>query len=263
MSLPAAVSTNHRADTIDAYQKCIERVIAHMKSHLDQPLDLDELAQIAAMSKFHMVRVFDELTFTTPHHFLACLRMQRAKEMLLEPDTAITEVCNAVGYSSLGTFSKTFSNLVGLSPAEFRKMPRRLTLTQFATAVWNFLASDRKVSGPAIEGRIDAPKRPNGFIFVGTFTGGVPQGIPFSGTVMVKPGFFRIKKPKESEFHLMAVLIPFSAKLGAMIANLPVGLVASKRLNLEKPGHDDPNLRLRPIRATDPPIVLALPPLLK
>ena len=97
-------------------------------------MDLDHLAHIAAISKFHLVRVFDEITGTTPHHFVACLRMQRAKELLLKPDASITEVCLEVGYASLGTFSKTFSALVGVSPQQFRALPKRLTLAQFARA---------------------------------------------------------------------------------------------------------------------------------
>ena len=233
-----------------------------MKQHLEEPLDLDHLAHIAAISKFHLVRVFDEITGTTPHHFLACLRMQRAKELLLKQGSTITDVCMEVGYASLGTFSKTFSTLVGISPQEFRAMPKRLTLGRFAKAVWKFLATDRKVSGPALEGTITGPPRPRGFIFVGTFTGGVPQGVPFSGTVLVKPGAFRIERPKLPEFHLMAVLVPFTANLSAMIANLPVGLVASQRVQNQEAGRPGkPCLRLRPLRSTDPPIVLALPAL--
>ena len=73
----------HRDDTVGAYRKAVERAIGHMKQNLAEPLDLDELAGVAATSKFHLVRVFDEMTGTTPRHFLACLRMQRAKELLL------------------------------------------------------------------------------------------------------------------------------------------------------------------------------------
>ena len=252
----------HRADTVEAYQKAVERVVSHMRSRLEEPLDLEHLARIAAISKFHLVRVFDEITGTTPHHFLACLRIQRAKELLLKPEATITEVCLEVGYASLGTFSKTFSALVGVSPQEFRALPKRLTLGQFARAVWKYLAGDQTVSGPVLEGAITGPSRPRGFIFVGTFTGGVPQGIPFSGTVLVKPGTFRIERPALPEFHLMAVLVPFSAKLSAMIANLPVGLVASQRVQSDFLDKDNqPRLRLRSLRPTDPPILLALPAL--
>lgn len=252
----------HRADTVAAYQKSIEKVIACMKARLEEPLDLDQLALIALMSKFHLVRVFDELTGTTPRHFLACLRVQRAKELLLVPDASITDVCMEVGYASLGTFSKTFNSLVGVSPQEFRAMPKRLTVKQFATAVWRYLASNRRISGPRLEGVVENPSGVRGFIFVGAFTEGVPQGVPFSGTVMVKPGAFRIERPVIPEFHLMAVLVPFTANLSAMVASLPVGLVASLRVRNSATGSlEKPTLVLRQLRATDPPILLALPAL--
>ena len=257
-----APASTHRDDTVEAYQKSIERVILHMKEHLEEPLNLEQLARIAAMSKFHLVRIFDELTGTTPRHFLACLRVQRAKELLLKPDSSITEVCMTVGYSSLGTFSQTFSSLVGVSPQEFKAMPKRLTVKQFAATVWRYLAQPRKVKGQKLEGRVENPDGPGGFIFVGTFTEGVPQGTPFSGTVMVKPGKFCIERPTIPEFHLLAALIPYTANFGAMMASLPVELVASMRMQSladNKPAR--PSLRLRPLRVTDPPIVLALPAL--
>ena len=247
---------------MEAYETSIVRAIRHMKEHLAEPLDLDELAQIAAISKFHLVRVFDETTGTTPHHFLSCLRVQQAKELLLKSGTSITDVCLGVGYNSLGTFSKTFSELVGLSPQEFRAMPKRLTAKQFATTVWRYLASRKKISGPAIEGVVEGPRLPKGFTFVGTFTRGVPLGVPFSGTVMVGHGKFRIERPAMPEFHLLAALVPLSADLSSMMANIPISLVASLRVQNDKTSPPaKPHLHLRPLRPTDPPIVLALPAL--
>jgi AraC family transcriptional regulator len=263
--IAAFISTReHRSETVEAYRASIERVIRHMKERLEEPLDLEKLAQIAAISKFHLVRVFDELTGTTPHHFLACLRVQRAKELLLNPEVSITQVCIDVGYSSLGTFSTTFRTLVGISPLKFQAMPKRFSVREFAALARRFLATRRAVPEPVLIGSVEAPNGRRGFIFVGAFSGGVPQGAPFSGTMMLKPGVFRIQRPPSSEFHLLAVSIPFSARLNAMIASLPVGSVASLRLhNLPASAPFKPVLQLRAVQATDPPIVLALPPLLR
>jgi AraC family transcriptional regulator len=253
---------SHRADTVQAYQKSVERVITQMKQHLAEPLDLDEIARIAAISKFHLVRVFDEITGTTPHHFLACLRVQRAKELLLNSSRSITEICLEVGYTSLGSFSKSFSALVGLSPQEFRELPRRMDAMQFARSIWKYLAARTKQRGAKFEGTVEGPRRPRGFIFVGTFTGGVPQGVPFSGTVLLSHGVFRIEQPPVTPFHVLAVLVPFSADLASIVTTIPVGLVASLRIQ-EPPKENSsiPRLHLRPLRLTDPPIVLALPAL--
>ena len=247
---------------MEAYEASVVRAIRHMKERLAEPLDLDELARVAAISKFHLVRVFDETTGTTPHHFLSCLRVQRAKELLLESRSPITDVCLEVGYNSLGTFSKTFSELVGLSPQEFRAMPKRLTAKQFATVIWRYLAARKKITGPAIEGEVRGRGRPKGFIFVGTFMRGVPLGVPFSGTVMAGRGKFWIERPLMDEFHLLAALVPLSASLTQMAANIPVSLVASLRVQNLDPGKaSKPCLELRPLRPTDPPILLALPAL--
>lgn len=252
----------HRADTFEAHLASVERAIRHMKANLAEPVDLGRLAEIAGISKFHFVRVFDQTTGTTPHNFLACLRMQRAKERLLQSETSITDVCLEVGYNSLGTFSKTFSELVGLSPQQFRTMPRRLSAKQFATAIWRYLAARKKISGPVIEGVVEGPRTPKGFTFVGTFTRGVPLGVPFSGTVMIRHGRFRIERPKDAEFYLLAALMPLSANFTDMVANLPIRLVASLRVtNQAGAAKEQPILRLRPLRPTDPPIVLALPAL--
>ena len=252
----------HRADTFEAYTKSVERAIRHMKANLAEPVDLDQLAEIAGISKFHFVLVFDQTTGTTPHNFLACLRMQRAKERLLKSETSITDVCLEVGYNSLGTFSKTFSELVGVSPQQFRTMPRRMSAKQFATAIWRYLAARTKISGPVIEGKVEGPRTPKGFTFVGTFTRGVPLGVPFSGTVMIGHGEFRIERPKDEEFYLLAALMPLSANFTDMVGNLPIRLVASLRVSNElAAAKENPVLCLRPLRPTDPPIVLALPAL--
>ncbi len=260
---PQALDTTpHRADTVQAYQTAVERVIRHMQLHLDQPLDLHDWAQIACLSKFHLVRVFDEITGTTPHHFLACLRVQRAKELLLQTRESILNICLQVGYSSPGTFSNTFSNLVGVSPTQFRRLPKRLTPTLFAKAVWHFLASHPKMTGPLLEGVVESTRKLHGFIFVGAFPMGVPQAIPFSGTVLLGPGTFRIQRPQMREFHLLAAFIPLSADLSTIVTTLPVGMVASLRVqNLDPDALVRPRLRLRQLCPTDPPIVMALPAL--
>ena len=141
-------------------------------------------------------------------------------------------------------------------------MPGRLTAKQFATIIWRYLASRKKITGPIIDGVVDGPRHTKGFIFVGTFTRGVPLGVPFSGTVMMGHGKFRIKRPAVPEFHLLAALVPLSAGLTSMMANIPISLVASLRVENGKTSAPvKPLLHLRPLRPTDPPIVLALPAL--
>jgi AraC-like DNA-binding protein len=252
----------HRPDTLEAYRSAVERAIRQMNQCIADPLDLGQLAAAGATSKFHFVRIFDEITGTTPHHFLASLRIQRAKQLLLNSEASITDICLQVGYSSLGSFSKTFRSLVGVSPQEFRALPRRLSALQFARAVWSFLASDTDASEPSLEGVVEGPAKPRGFTFIGTFTKGVPQGVPYSGTVLLKPGRFRIQRPALPEFHLLAAFIPLTAQLTTIVTTLPVSLVANCRIQtIPNVQSLAPRLQLRPLCFTDPPIVLALPAL--
>lgn len=79
------------------------------------------LARATFYSKFHFARAFRDATGTTPRRFLSALRMQRAKELLLETDLDVLDVSTTVGYSSVGTFSSRFSALVGASPRAWRQ----------------------------------------------------------------------------------------------------------------------------------------------
>ncbi|MET9877339.1 helix-turn-helix transcriptional regulator [Actinacidiphila glaucinigra] len=85
-----------------------------------QPLDLDTVAAHAGYSRYHFVRSFKAVYGETPGQYLSRRRMERAEEMLRTADLAVTEICNLVGFSSLGTFSSRFKRHTGLTPTEYR-----------------------------------------------------------------------------------------------------------------------------------------------
>ncbi len=85
-----------------------------------EPLDLDELAATAAVSKYHFLRCFAATYGKTPAVYLAERRIERAQDLLRSTNLTVTEVCMLVGYSSLGSFSTKFRDLVGLSPSEYQ-----------------------------------------------------------------------------------------------------------------------------------------------
>ena len=95
-----------------------------VRDHLDQryagPLDLDELARVAAVSKFHLVRSFEAAYGETPMRYLSRRRVERAQDLLRHANLTVTEICMLVGFSSLGSFSARFSELVGESPVAYR-----------------------------------------------------------------------------------------------------------------------------------------------
>ncbi|GAA1759747.1 helix-turn-helix transcriptional regulator [Nocardioides hankookensis] len=93
----------------------------HIDRHYTQPLDLETLGAVAGLSKFHFQRLFKATYGRTPAAYLTERRVERAQDLLRATNLTVTEVCHAVGYSSLGSFSSRFSELVGESPSEFQR----------------------------------------------------------------------------------------------------------------------------------------------
>lgn len=85
------------------------------------PLDVDALARGAHMSAGHLSREFRQAFGESPYSYLMTRRIERAMALLRRGDLTVTEVCFAVGCSSLGTFSTRFTELVGVSPSTYRR----------------------------------------------------------------------------------------------------------------------------------------------
>jgi AraC-like DNA-binding protein len=103
-------------------------VLVHLRRARDQidrdyaePLDLEALAQTAGISKFHFHRLFAATYGTTPAAYVSQRRVERAQDLLRATNLSVTEVCHAVGFSSLGSFSSRFKEIVGESPREFQQ----------------------------------------------------------------------------------------------------------------------------------------------
>jgi len=85
-----------------------------------RPLDVAALARVALMSSRHFSRRFVEAYGQTPYSYLMTRRIERAKALLRRGDLSVTEVCVAVGCTSLGSFSARFTDLVGESPSAYK-----------------------------------------------------------------------------------------------------------------------------------------------
>jgi AraC-like DNA-binding protein len=84
-------------------------------------LDVPALAAIAHLSEAHFIRSFRATFGETPHRYLQRRRVERAMYLLRGSDRDVTDICFEVGFSSLGTFSRTFAEIVGESPSAYRK----------------------------------------------------------------------------------------------------------------------------------------------
>ncbi|MFD3492950.1 helix-turn-helix transcriptional regulator [Streptomyces sp. NPDC058690] len=88
-----------------------------------EPLDVPALARAAHMSPGHFSRSFRAAFGETPYSYLMTRRIERAKALLRRGDLSVTDVCFAVGCTSLGSFSSRFTELVGESPSAYRARP--------------------------------------------------------------------------------------------------------------------------------------------
>ena len=101
-----------------------------------EPLDIPALARIAHTSEAHFIRTFRATFGETPHRYLQRRRVERSMFMLRETERSVTEICLDVGFSSLGTFSRTFHEIVGVSPTAYRRGARPSAVPDCFTRVW-------------------------------------------------------------------------------------------------------------------------------
>jgi AraC-like DNA-binding protein len=99
----------------------LRRVRDRIDREYAQPLDVEALARGAHMSAGHLSRQFKLAYGESPYSYLMTRRIERAMALLRRGDRSVTDVCFAVGCSSLGTFSTRFTELVGLPPSEYRR----------------------------------------------------------------------------------------------------------------------------------------------
>jgi AraC-like DNA-binding protein len=85
-----------------------------------EPLDVRAVAAVACLSEAHFIRSFGACFGETPHRYLQRRRVERSMFLLRETERSVTDICFDVGFTSLGTFSRTFREIVGESPSGYR-----------------------------------------------------------------------------------------------------------------------------------------------
>ncbi|MBM2622327.1 helix-turn-helix transcriptional regulator [Actinoplanes sp. LDG1-06] len=115
----------------------LRRVRDHIDRHSSAALTLSDLAALGGMSRFHLVRTFRAAYGETPMRYLSRRRVAQAQELLRYANLTVTEVCMAVGYTSLGSFSSRFTELVGESPTAYQR--RWAAATPHIPGCWLFM----------------------------------------------------------------------------------------------------------------------------
>jgi transcriptional regulator GlxA family with amidase domain len=107
--------------TVEELNRRMLRARDAMDRTYAEPLDVSRLAAIACVSEAHFIRTFRATFAETPHRYLQRRRVERAMYLLGQTRSVVTEICLEVGFSSLGTFSRTFRDIVGESPTDYRR----------------------------------------------------------------------------------------------------------------------------------------------
>ena len=96
-----------------------------LEDHLEEPIDLHDVATAAGLSAFHFLRLFTAVVGATPHQYLVRARLRRAARLLAAGERSITDVAYDVGFGDLSNFVRTFRRAAGVSPRRFRRAVRR------------------------------------------------------------------------------------------------------------------------------------------
>jgi AraC-like DNA-binding protein len=102
------------------YQRMASAKI-YIDNNYQEAIDLDDIAGQAFISRFHFHRLFRRIYRRTPHQYLTRKRLDKAKDLLAE-NKSVTEVCNEVGFESIGSFSVLFKKEIGFAPTYYRNI---------------------------------------------------------------------------------------------------------------------------------------------
>ncbi|MBL8129525.1 MAG: helix-turn-helix transcriptional regulator [Chloroflexia bacterium] len=119
MTTPATPTPEQHAQQLEDLRR-LRRVRDRIDREFEQPLNVEELARGVGMSAGHLSRQFKLAYGESPYSYLMTRRIERAMALLRTGELSVTEVCFAVGCSSLGTFSTRFTELVGVPPSVYR-----------------------------------------------------------------------------------------------------------------------------------------------
>lgn len=107
--------------TTDIYQRIVAAKVFIDENYHEQ-IDLEQISQQAFLSRFHFHRIFTQVYKKTPHQYLTQTRLDAAKVMLTKEGISLTDVCNSIGFESLGSFSSLFRKQSGHSPQYYRNI---------------------------------------------------------------------------------------------------------------------------------------------
>ena len=111
--------TEDQLPKLDLYRRIVQAKL-FIDGHFAERIDAGEIADEACYSKYHFIRTFSSIYGKTPHQYLTAVRVEKAKEML-ETGVSVTDVCFAVGFEGLGSFTGLFKRREGITPSVYQQ----------------------------------------------------------------------------------------------------------------------------------------------
>jgi len=241
----------------------IDALIDYIQNNIFEPLPLARLASFAGYSQYHFARIFKERIGLSPLYYVSAMRLQKAKDLLLQTNLSIRDIGLEIGQQSLGTFTTRFTERVGVSPAEFRQSAqqadRHLNALQ-QLARWQEPQS-RSPLCAIVSGTLHAAVPFEGVVLVGLFAKPIPEGLPLYGTLVSSLGSFVFTNVQPGVYYLMATSVSWGTKALDVLLPQTTLRTRSKEPIAVVPGFPVPPLRVELFepRPDDPPILISLP----
>lgn len=260
-------NTSLRDSTQASHFSAVRRVIEAFRGNLEQPIDLESMARIALASPFHFNRMFRRIAGIPPCQFLYAMRLQAAAEMLIATDRSVLDICYEVGYNSLGTFTRRFTELVGLPPTRLRAMAKSMAHDELQHELERIHAltdEDSEDLLPYVRGSVNVPEDFTGIVMIGLFPEAIPQGRPVAGTLVLPGHPYAIPKAPDGTYFLFAAGIPTNNDPLACFTTQKLPRGGGQQIEILNGIADGcPDISLHEPAVTDPPILVALPLLMK
>jgi AraC family transcriptional regulator len=197
------------------HELTVQGVIAYMQSHISESLSLGRLSDVGGFSPWHLDRIFTRATGLATMRYLTLLRIEAAKNAALSTDRRIIEIAYDVGFNSLGSFGKRFTQLVGMSPRDLRKAADRFDIGRWK-AMLDDVCGQRPTSssgdGPSIEGVLVGhtltTRAFDGWALVSAALSGHPLARPILCTIARVPGPFVLKPIPLGHYTVHAIGFP-------------------------------------------------------
>lgn len=110
-----------KASTQQDYHERIVRTLVHIQGHLDEELELEQVASVAAFSRFHFHRIFRGLVGESLKEYVRRLRLERAARALKQTDEPVTQIAFQAGFETHESFTRAFTSMFGESPSKYRE----------------------------------------------------------------------------------------------------------------------------------------------